>query len=336
MPVSGAERFETFDCLTCAGAGHRVDSATRTKRASRAQIMRILISGGSGLVGTELAKALRQQGHTVGKLVRPGGKAGAVDIPWDPMSASVDIAPMEGTDALVHLSGASIGEGRWTAARKAVLRSSRVDSTRVLVDAIARLRQKPSVFACASAIGFYGDRGDEILTESSECGTDFLSLVARDWEAEAMRAEHSGIRTVRLRYGVILSDAGGALPRMVTPFRLGIGGRFGSGRQWMSWITLDDAIEITRLAIENDTLAGAVNVVGPNPVRNAEFTRILASALHRPAIFPAPAFVLRLALGEMADPLLLLSQRVRPEKLLAMNYAFRFSDLAATLGALLR
>ncbi len=298
--------------------------------------MRILISGGSGLVGTTLASVLQRKGHTVARLVRPGGWPEAGDIPWDPMSASVDITPMEGTDAFVHLSGASIGEGRWTAARKAVLRSSRVESTRVLVDAIARLRQKPRVFVCASATGYYGDRGDEILTESSECGTDFLALVARDWEAEAMRAEHSGIRTVRLRYGVILSDAGGALPRMVTPFRFGIGGRFGSGKQWMSWITLEDAIEVTRLAIENDALAGPVNLAAPNPARNAEFTRVLANALHRPAIFPAPAFALRLALGEMADALLLSSQRVRPEKLLAMNYAFRFSDLAVTLDALLR
>ena len=279
---------------------------------------------------------LREKGHKVGRLVRPGGKLGAGDIPWDPMSASVDTAPMEGTDAFVHLSGSNIGDGRWTPARKAILRSSRVDSTRVLVDALVRLRQKPRVFVCASATGYYGDRGDEILTESSECGTDFLALLSRDWEAEAMRAEHGGIRTVRLRYGVILSDEGGALPRMVTPFRLGIGGRFGSGRQWMSWITLDDAIEITCVAIENEALAGPVNVVAPNPVRNAEFTRILAEALHRPAIFPAPAFALRLALGEMADPLLLSSQRVRPERLLAMNYAFRFPDLAATLGALLR
>jgi len=296
--------------------------------------MKILISGASGLVGTRLARVLRGKGHVVGRLVRPGGKLGAGDIPWDPMSASVDTAPMEGTDAFVHLSGSNIGDGRWTPARKAILRSSRVDSTRVLVDALAHLRPKPKVFVCASATGYYGDRGDEILTESSECGTDFLALLTRDWEAEAMRAEHAGIRTVRLRYGVIFSDAGGALPRMITPFKLGIGGRFGSGQQWMSWITLDDAIEITRLAIENEALAGPVNVVAPNPVRNAEFTRVLAKTLRRPAFFPAPAFALRLALGEMADPLLLSSQRVRPERLLAMNYAFRFSELAATLSAL--
>jgi uncharacterized protein len=295
--------------------------------------MKVLISGSSGLVGNSLRGVLRENGHSVGRLVRPGGEFAAGDVAWDPMSAIIDTTPMEGTDAFVHLSGASIGEGRWTAARKAILRSSRVDSTRVLVDALARLRQKPRVFVCASATGYYGDRGDEILTESSDCGTDFLALLARDWEAEAMRAEHAGIRTVRLRYGVILSAAGGALPRMATPFKLGIGGRFGSGQQWMSWITLEDALAVTRLAIENDALAGPVNVVAPNPVRNAEFTRILANALHRPAIFPAPAFALRLALGEMAEPLLLSSQRVRPERLIAMNYAFRTADLATALSA---
>lgn len=267
--------------------------------------------------------------------MRPGGKLASGDVPWDPMSPHIDAAPMEGTDAFVHLSGSSIGDARWTPARKAALRSSRVDSTRVLVDALAQLRQKPKVFVCASATGYYGDRGDEILIESSDPGTDFLALLARDWEAEAMRAERAGIRTVRLRYGVILSDAGGALPRMVTPFKFGVGGRFGSGRQWMSWITLDDAIEITRLAIVNDAFAGPVNIVAPDPVRNADFARALAKALHRPAIFPAPAFALRLVLGEMADPLLLSSQRVRPERLLAMNYAFRCSDLAAALESIL-
>lgn len=297
--------------------------------------MKVLISGASGLLGTRLASVLREKGHTVGRLVRPGGQLAPGDVPWDPMSAHIDTAPMEGANAFVHLSGASIGEGRWTPTRKALLRNSRVDSTRVLVDALARLRQKPKVFLCASATGYYGDRGDEILTESSEPGTDFLALLARDWEAEAMRAEDIGIRTVRLRYGVILSDAGGALPRMVTPFKFGVGGRFGSGRQWMSWITLDDAIEITRFAIVNDAFAGPVNIVAPDPVRNADFARALAKALHRPAIFPAPAFALRLVLGEMADPLLLSSQRVRPERLLAMNYAFRYSDPAAALESIL-
>jgi len=297
--------------------------------------MRILISGGSGLVGARLASVLREQGYAVGRLVRPGGTPSAGDVPWDPIEAKIDAAALEGTDAFVHLGGSNIGEGRWTSARKAILRSSRVDSTRVLVNAMARLRQKPKVFVCASATGYYGDRGDEILTEPSNSGTDFLALVARDWEGEAARAEQSGIRTVRLRYGVILATAGGALPRMVTPFRFGVGGRFGSGRQWMSWVTLEDAVEVTRLAIVNETLSGPVNVVAPEPLRNSDFTRVLAKTLHRPAIFPAPAFALRLALGEMADPLLLSSQRVKPEKLLAMNYSFRAVDLAAALAEML-
>jgi uncharacterized protein len=269
-------------------------------------------------------------------LVRPGGEPSTGDVRWDPQAATIDTASIEGTDAFVHLSGANIAAGRWTRAQKAILRSSRVDSTRVLVDGLARLRQRPRVFVCASATGYYGDRGDEILTESSGPGGDFLSLLARDWEAEAMRAEHSGIRTLRLRFGLIVSADGGALPRMLLPFRWGMGGRFGSGRQWMSWITLDDVIEITRRVIEDETLAGPVNVVTPNPVRNSEFTRILAKALDRPALLPAPAFALRLALGEMAEPLLLSSQRVRPEQLLAMKYAYRFSDLAAALASVLR
>jgi uncharacterized protein len=295
--------------------------------------MKILISGASGFLGTHLTKALRQAGHTVDRLVRPAGERSAGDVSWDPMAATIDVARMEGTDAFVHLSGAPIGDGRWTARRKEILRKSRVDSTRLLVDALGRLRQKPKVFLCASATGYYGDRGDEILTESSEPGTDFLAQLARDWEAEARPAERAGIRTVRLRYGLILSESGGALPRMTTPFKWGIGGRFGSGRQWTSWITLEDAIEITRVAIENEALAGPVNVVAPDPVRNSEFTRVLAQALHRPAIFPAPAFALRLALGEMAESLLLASQRVRPERLMAMNYVFRTEDLVTALSA---
>jgi uncharacterized protein (TIGR01777 family) len=233
------------------------------------------------------------------------------------------------------LSGASIAEGRWTGKRKAILRSSRVDSTRVLVDTLASLRRKPRVLVSASAIGYYGNRADEILTESSAQGTDFLSLLARDWEAEAMRAESSGVRTVLLRFGVILSATGGALPMMLMPFRYGVGGRLGSGKQWISWITLEDAVGIVRAAVFNEQLSGPVNVVTPNPVTNSEFTRIVAATLHRPAIFPAPAFALRLALGEMADALLLASQRVVPERLIAIPYPFRFADLSAALQAIL-
>jgi len=297
--------------------------------------MKVLISGASGLVGRMLVRDLSAEGHGVARLVRPGNPASAGDIAWDPATATVNPAAMEGADAMVHLSGASVAEGRWTPERKALLRRSRIDSTRVMVDALASLRQKPRVFVCASAIGYYGNRGDEILTESSAIGTDFLALLARDWEAEASRAEASGIRTVRLRFGVILCDEGGALPQMLLPFRFGLGGRLGNGKQWMSWIGLEDAVGIISSAIANEQLAGPLNVVAPQPLRNADFTRIAAAVLHRPAMFTAPAFALRVALGEMADALLLASQRVVPERLLAVNYPFRFPEFESTLRAVL-
>ncbi len=297
--------------------------------------MKILISGASGLIGMALVSALRAQGHDVARLVRTRNAASASDIAWDPMAATIDVAAMEGMDAVVHLSGASIAQGRWTPARKAVIRSSRIDTTRVLVDALASLRQKPRVFVSASAIGCYGDRGDEILTESSTIGTDFLSLAVRDWEAEATRAEMSGIRTVMLRFGVILSSEGGALPQMLMPFKFGFGGRLGSGKQWMSWIALEDAVGIICSAMANENLAGPLNVVAPNPLTNADFTRIAAAVLHRPAIFAAPAFALRIVLGEMADGLLLASQRVVPERLLAAGYDFRLPEFEPALRSVL-
>jgi uncharacterized protein len=302
----------------------------------RNQQMKILISGSSGLVGKTLSTALRKQGHTVVRLVRPGGTPSAGDVSWDPMAATMDTAAIEGTDAVVHLSGASIAGGRWTPQRKAILRSSRIDTTRVLVDSLGNLRAKPSVLVCASATGYYGNRGDEILTESSGTGTDFLALLARDWEAEACRAERSGIRTAILRFGLILAKDGGALARMLLPFRFGLGGRFGPGTQWMPWITLEDTIAIIRLSIANAQFSGPWNVVAPNPVRNSEFTRILADVLHRPAMFTVPAFALRLAVGEMAESLLLASQRAVPARLLAAGYPFQFDRLDATLPEILR
>lgn len=295
--------------------------------------MKILISGGSGLVGSAATAALQADGHTVAHLVRPGGAVTEKDVGWDPMRATVDLAGIEGTDVVIHLSGAGIGDGRWTSARKQVLRSSRIDTTRVLVDSLSKLKQKPRALLVASAIGYYGDAGDEILTESSANGTDFLALLCRDWEAEARRAAPMGIRTATLRFGIILSSKGGAIPRMLTPFKLGLGGRLGSGKQWMSWIAIEDVIGIIRFAIANEQVNGPVNVVAPNPVRNEEFTRLLAGMLHRPAIFPAPAFVLKLAMGEMADALLLGSDRVVPEKLLAAGFSFRFQILEPALRA---
>ncbi len=282
-----------------------------------------------------MIRTLGADNHAIARLVRPGGRLAPGDARWDPPSATVDAPAMEGADAVVHLSGASIAGGRWTPARKAVLRSSRVDSTRLLVDALANLQRKPRVLVCASATGYYGDRGDELLTESSEPGSDFLALLARDWEAEAMRAGAAGIRVVMLRFGVIFARHGGALPKMLLPFRFGLGGRIGTGRQWMPWIALDDAVSIARAAITDQGFTGPLNTVAPNPVRNSDFTRIVARVLHRPAIFAVPAFALRAALGEMAQPLLLGSARAVPERLASLGYAFRFGDAESALRAVL-
>ena len=297
--------------------------------------MRVLISGGSGLVGSALTHSLRADGHAVSHFVRPGGSPAPGDVLWNPSRATLDVPALEGYDAIVHLSGASIADGRWTVERKAMLRSSRVDSTRVLVDSLTHLKQPPRVFVCASAIGFYGDRGDELLTETSGYGNDFLSVLCRAWESEAARAASSGIRTVMTRFGVILATQGGALPRMLTPFKLGLGGRLGSGKQWISWVALEDVVKVLRAVIDNQNLSGPVNVVAPQPVQNDEFTRVLAGVMHRPAIFPAPAFALRLALGQMADALLLSSQRVQPEKLAKIGYQFRYEALQPALQAIL-
>ena len=300
--------------------------------------MKIIISGASGLVGSALTDAFRAEGHSVLHLVRRrrrGQTLASQEIGWDPLSAQLDASALEGSEVVVNLSGANIGEQRWTPARKEILRSSRVDSTRVLVDSLVQLRDKPRVFVSASAVGYYGNRGDEILTESSQPGKDFLSLLARDWEAEAGRATQAGIRTVILRFGVILSSRGGALAQMIRPFKFGLGGRLGSGRQWLPWIDLEDVVGIVRFVIDNFNLHGPVNVVSPEPAQNADFARIAGRVLHRPAIFPAPEFVLRLALGEMADALLLASQRPIPEKLVAAHYPFRSRNLKTALESLL-
>lgn len=297
--------------------------------------MKVLISGGSGLVGGALTGALRADGHTVCHLVRPGGKAAPGDVKWNPLSALVDVSAMEGFDAVVNLNGASIAGGRWTSKRKTILRGSRVDSTRVLVDALSHLRRPPRVFVCASATGYYGNRGDEVLTETSGYGNDFLAIVCRAWEGEAARAASAGMRTVVARFGIILSAEGGALPAMLTPFKFGAGGRLGSGKQWMSWIALEDVVRVLRAAVDDARWNGPVNVVSPEPVRNTEFTRVLASVLHRPSIFPAPGFALRVALGEMAGALLLASQRVQPACLQKYGYAFRYENLEAALHAVL-
>ncbi len=287
------------------------------------------------MVGTALSESLRRDGHVVSRFVRPGQAASSGDVSWNPNAAIVDIPALEGCDAVVNLSGAGIGDGRWTDKRKRVLRSSRIDTTRVLVEALTRLKRKPSVFVSSSAVGFYGNRGDEILTESAGNGNDFLAILARSWEAEAHRAQFVGIRTVMARFGIVLAKHGGSLPRMVTPVNLGVGGRYGNGRQWVSWIALQDVVRILRSALESPTWSGPINFSTPNPVRNQEFVKVLASVLHRPAILPAPALALRIILGEMADALLLSSQRAKPEFLLTSNYSFEYEYLEQALHHIL-
>jgi uncharacterized protein (TIGR01777 family) len=301
--------------------------------------VKVLVTGSSGLVGTALVKALGRDGHMVCRLMRPESAANnevkdGFNVAWNPATGELGGAGV-GPDGVVNLAGASIAGGRWTAERKAVLRASRIDTTRALVGALAKMNVRPSVLVSTSAIGIYGNRGDELLTEESKAGTDFLAELARDWEAEALKAEALGIRVVLARFGIILSREGGALAKILLPFKLGAGGRLGSGEQWMSWVTLEDVIGILRMAIEKATVRGAVNVVAPQPVKNTEFTKVLAKALHRPAFFPAPAFALRLALGEMADALLLSSQRVAPQRLEQAGFRFAHADLTTALGAVL-
>jgi uncharacterized protein (TIGR01777 family) len=307
--------------------------------------MRVLISGSTGLVGTALLDAFRLQGYDLARLVRPATRnppavrprsPEALRLAWDPVAGTLDAAAA-GADAVVHLAGASIASGRWTASRKRLLRDSRVSATRHLVQALGQLPKPPKVFVAASAIGFYGDRGDEELTESSPSGSDFLADLCRAWETESERAaDVFGARVVNLRLGIVLAGHGGALPLMALPFRLGFGGRLGSGRQWMSWVALEDVVGIVGYVLANHSLSGPVNVVSPNPVRNADFTAALGRVLHRPTLFPATGFALRLALGEMADALLLASQRVLSQKLQTSGYPFSHQSLEPALQSVLR
>jgi uncharacterized protein len=295
-------------------------------------LKRVLVSGGSGLIGAALLGSFAKQGIEVVQLVRgraSNPSASSSRVSWDPLAP---LAPgvVSGFDAVVHLAGESV-VGRWTRDKKEAIRNSRILGTRHLASALAQSDAKPRFFVCASAVGFYGDRGDEVLREESVSGQGFLPEVCREWEEASRIAAEAGIRTVNLRTGLVLSAKGGALAKMLTPFKLGLGGRIGSGEQWWSWIHVDDMVGGIQHAMDSE-LSGPVNMVGPNPLRNVEFTKVLASVLGRPAIFPVPEFALRLAFGKMAaDEMFLASQRVIPGKLSGSGYTFRFPELRAAL-----
>lgn len=297
--------------------------------------MNILVSGSHGLIGSALVPFLTAGGHQVTRLSRSTTGAAESTLQWDPDADRIPTPALDGLDAVVHLAGESIASGRWTAEKKARIRDSRVNGTRLLCEALAQLANPPKVLVSASAIGFYGDRGDTVVTESSRPGTDFLAHVCRDWEAATEPARARGIRVVNLRFGMVLSPAGGALAKMLTPFRLGAGGVIGDGHQYMSWIALDDVVGAIHHALITASLQGPVNAVAPHPVTNRQFTKTLGHVLRRPTLFPMPAFAARVMFGEMADALLLASTRVEPGQLQTTGYPFGYPELEDALRHLL-
>jgi uncharacterized protein (TIGR01777 family) len=291
--------------------------------------MKVVVAGASGLIGTNLVPALHAAGHEVVRLVRREVRAGD-EIAWDPAAGSLDPSLLVGTEAVITLSGATIGR-RWTAARKREILDSRVDTTSLLARTIASLDPRPSVLVCAGGVGIYGDRGDEILTEGSALGSGFLADVGRAWEAAAAPARAAGIRVVNFRQGIVLAREGGALERLLTPFRLGVGGRVGSGRQWWSWVSLHDMVSAYRFVLGAD-LDGPVDLASPNPAMNTQFTKALGRALGRPTIFPVPEVAVRTVFGEMGKEVLLGSQRALPTRLLDAGFAFSDPELDAAFS----
>ena len=296
-------------------------------------ISRILVSGVSGPIGAALLPSLKTRGYEVTRLVR-GAATGEGELAWNPAKP---ITPdmVSGFEAVIHLAGESI-VGRWTNTKKTKIRDSRVAGTSHLAEALAQAKDKPHVFVCSSAIGYYGNRGDEVLNEQSSPGIGFLPQVCREWEAAAQAAAKAGIRTVQMRTGVVLSPKGGALGKMLTPFKMGVGGKIGDGRQWMSWIDIQDMTGAIHHILKTDLLQGPVNMVAPKPVTNAEFTDTLASVLSRPAVLPMPALAVKIAFGEMGETVLLGSQRVEPTQLVMSGYPFRFRNLRASLENILK
>jgi uncharacterized protein len=292
--------------------------------------MDVVVTGASGLIGTALKGALEKAGHRMVPMVRSQASGDA--IRWDPDRGEIDAAGVEGVGAVVHLAGEGIGNRRWNEAHKAKVKGSRTKGTSLLAETLSKLNKAPKVLVSGSAVGYYGDRGDEVLTESSRPGNDFLAGVCTAWEAATAPAKEAGIRVAHIRTGIVLSGRGGVLPKMVLPFKFGAGGKLGSGRQWMSWIALADEVEAIVHLLGDDTLSGPFNFTAPNPVTNADMTKAIGAALHRPTLLPAPAFALKTALGaEMAEELLLVSQRALPTRLLDSGFTFQHSELGDAL-----
>ena len=296
--------------------------------------MKVLIAGASGLIGSALIPALEAEGAEVTRLVRSFARAG--EIEWHPNQDQIDASRLKAFDAVINLAGENIAAGRWTDDQKRKIRDSRVNGTHLLSEAIAKLSQRPSVFVCASATGIYGDRGDEILEEQSESGGGFLAGVCREWEMATAPAVQAGVRTVNLRFGPILAREGGMLAKLLTPFKMGMGGKVGSGKQYISWVAIDDAVGAIKVALHDESIRGPVNVVSPNPVTNEVFTKTLGHVLSRPTALAMPAFAAKLAFGEMADEMLLASQRVMPKRLVEAGYDFQQPELEGALRRYLR
>ncbi len=290
--------------------------------------MKVLVSGSSGLIGHALIAVLEKNGWSVSRLRRP-------EL-WNPQNHTIKTDALKGHEAVIHLAGESIAEGRWSAAKKNRIRQSRVDATQFLANTLSRLPSPPKIFLCASAVGYYGDRPQETLTENSVAGTSFLAKVCRDWENAAEPLTKKGTRVVFLRTGIVLSPQGGALGKMLLPFKMGMGGKIGSGEQYMSWIDIDDWAQAAAYILKNESIKGPVNMTAPNPVSNLEFTKTLGRVLLRPTVFPLPAFAARLVFGEMADELLLASARVEPQKLLKSGYVFKYARLEDSLRHVIR
>lgn len=297
----------------------------------------VAVTGATGMVGRALVTSLVRDGHPVRRLVRRSAQPieGIEDVPWNPSARELDARDLAGVGAVVHLAGENLAQ-RWTPELKRRMRESRVDSTRLIADRMSHMTDRPPTLISASAVGIYGDRGDEVLDESSPLGTGFLAALSEEWEGATDAAKAAGVRVVHVRFGIILSARGGALAKMLPPFKLGAGGTLGDGSQWMSWVLLDDVVSAIRFAIDHENVTGAVNVTAPNPATNAQFTHVLGEVLHRPTIAKVPRFALRLMYGEMADAALLASQRVLPKRLSEAGFEFAYPELRPALAAAVR